>query len=155
MAHYRYVSECYRSETWQTRDPLNELVTSCKSESDTLKGNRQPEIKRFAGSLTSDLSAVRAAFTSPWNSGQVEGQINRLKFLTRQMYGRAKLDLLRARVLHPNRGLRRHTKCVRPDFASVYGWRGVATDPLPLIHGGRVMSRLAAAFQQTMWSWQQ
>ena len=60
------------------------------------------EIKRFAGSLTSDLSAVRAAFTSPWNSGQVEGQINRLKFLTRQMYGRAKLDLLRARVLHPN-----------------------------------------------------
>jgi transposase len=33
---------------------------------------------------------------------QVEGQINRLKFLKRQMYGRAKLDLLRARVLHPN-----------------------------------------------------
>jgi transposase len=61
-----------------------------------------PEIRRFAGSLTSDLSAVRAAFKSPWSSGQVEGQINRLKFLKRQMYGRAKLDLLRARVLHPN-----------------------------------------------------
>jgi len=61
-----------------------------------------PEIRRFAGSLTSDLSAVRAAFTSPWSSGQVEGQINRLKFLKRQMYGRAKLDLLRTRVLHPN-----------------------------------------------------
>ena len=61
-----------------------------------------PEIRRFAGSLTADLSAVRAAFTSPWSSGQVEGQINRLKFLKRQMYGRAKLDLLRARVLNPN-----------------------------------------------------
>ena len=64
--------------------------------------SQAPEIRRFAGSLTADLSAVRAAFTSPWSSGQVEGQINRLKFLKRQMYGRAKLDLLRARVLHPN-----------------------------------------------------
>ena len=64
--------------------------------------SQAPEIRRFAASLTSDLSAVRAAFTSPWSSGQVEGQINRLKFLKRQMYGRAKLDLLRARVLHPN-----------------------------------------------------
>ncbi len=61
-----------------------------------------PEMRRFAGSLSADLSAVRAAFESPWSSGQVEGQINRLKFLKRQMYGRAKLDLLRARVLHPN-----------------------------------------------------
>jgi transposase len=61
-----------------------------------------PEIRRFAGSMTADLSAVRAAFKSPWSHGQVEGQINRLKFLKRQMYGRAKLDLLRARVLHPN-----------------------------------------------------
>ena len=61
-----------------------------------------PELKRFAASLKADLSAVRAAFTSPWSSGQVEGQVNRLKFLKRQMYGRAKLDLLRIRVLHPN-----------------------------------------------------
>ena len=52
--------------------------------------------------LKADLSAVRAAFTSQWSSGQVEGQVNRLKFLKRQMYGRAKLDLLRVRVLHPN-----------------------------------------------------
>ena len=64
--------------------------------------SKASEIRRFAGNLTADLSAVRAAFESPWSSGQVEGQINRLKFLKRQMYGRAKLDLLRARVLHPN-----------------------------------------------------
>ena len=61
-----------------------------------------PELQRFAAGLAADLSAVRAAFSSPWSSGQVEGQINRLKYLKRQMYGRAKLDLMRIRVLHPN-----------------------------------------------------
>ena len=61
-----------------------------------------PDLKRFAAGLEADLSAVRAAFSSPWSSGQVEGQINRVKYLKRQMYGRAKLDLLRIRVLHPN-----------------------------------------------------
>ncbi len=60
------------------------------------------DLRRFAAGLEADLSAVRAAFSSPWSSGQVEGQINRLKYLKRQMYGRAKLDLLRIRVLHPN-----------------------------------------------------
>jgi transposase len=48
------------------------------------------------------MSAVRAAFESLWSSGQVEGQINRVKFLKRQMRDRANVDLLRARVLHPN-----------------------------------------------------
>lgn len=61
-----------------------------------------PDLQRFAAGLEADLSAVRAAFSSPWSSGQVEGQINRLKYLKRQMYGRAKLDLMRIRVLHPN-----------------------------------------------------
>jgi len=61
-----------------------------------------PELRAFAAGIKADLSAVRAAFTSQWSSGQVEGQVNRLKYLKRQMYGRAKLDLLRLRVLHPN-----------------------------------------------------
>ena len=61
-----------------------------------------PDMQRFAAGLEADLSAVRAAFSSPWSSGQVEGQINRLKYLKRQMYGRATLDLMRIRVLHPN-----------------------------------------------------
>jgi len=61
-----------------------------------------PGERRFATGLKADLSAVRAAFASEWSSGQVEGQVNRLKFVKRQMYGRAKLDLLRIRVLHPN-----------------------------------------------------
>ena len=35
----------------------------------------------------------------PWSSGQAEGQINKLKLIKRQMYGRAKFDLIRQRVL--------------------------------------------------------
>ena len=61
-----------------------------------------PEMRRFAVSLRMDLAAVRAAYSSPWSSGQVEGQVNRLKFLERQLYGRASLELMRLRVLHPN-----------------------------------------------------
>lgn len=60
-----------------------------------------PELQRFASRIKADHDAVLAALSTPWSSGQVEGQINRLKYLKRQMYGRAHLDLLRIRVLHP------------------------------------------------------
>ena len=59
-----------------------------------------------------DLAAVTAALSSPgsrWSNGQTEGQVNRLKMVKRQMYGRANLDLLRARVLPLP------THCPRPD----------------------------------------
>lgn len=56
-------------------------------------------IVRFAYGLQKDISAVSAAVDTPWSSGQVEGQINRLKTIKRQMYGRAGFELLRARVL--------------------------------------------------------
>jgi hypothetical protein len=58
-----------------------------------------PEIRGFAAGLLSDFDAVRAGLTQPWSSGAVEGNVNRLKMIKRQMYGRAKLDLLRKRVL--------------------------------------------------------
>lgn len=58
------------------------------------------ELKNFAANLKTDERAVRAAVTSSWSNGQTEGQVNRLKTIKRQMYGRAKFDLLRARVLH-------------------------------------------------------
>lgn len=58
------------------------------------------EFRRFARGLTVDLSAVKASLLYEWSNGQVEGQVHRLKMIKRQMYGRAKLDLLRARVLH-------------------------------------------------------
>jgi transposase len=56
-------------------------------------------VVRFAYGLQKDISAVSAAVDSSWSTGQVEGQINRLKMIKRQMYGRAGFDLLRARVL--------------------------------------------------------
>jgi transposase len=56
-------------------------------------------VVRFAYGLQKDISAVAAAVDSPWSNGQVEGQVNRLKAIKRQMYGRAGFDLLRARVL--------------------------------------------------------
>lgn len=56
------------------------------------------ELKTFAAGLREDQAAVAAALTEPWSSGQVEGQVNRLKLIKRAGYGRAGLPLLRARV---------------------------------------------------------
>jgi transposase len=55
--------------------------------------------RNFAKKLDADREAVRAAVSLPWSNGPVEGQINRLKMLKRQMYGRANLDLLTRRFL--------------------------------------------------------
>jgi transposase len=62
-------------------------------------GSGFPFIGQFARTLRRDLSAVELAITSPWNNGPMEGHINRLKVVKRQMYGRAGFELLRARVL--------------------------------------------------------
>ena len=68
------------------------------------KASEIPELAGFGEGIRRDEAAVRAACSSPWSQGQVEGQVNRLKLLKRQMYGRANLDLLRRRVLGlPNR----------------------------------------------------
>lgn len=59
-----------------------------------------PELQSFVAGIRRDEAAVRAALELPWSQGQVEGQITKLKLLKRQMYGRAKLDLLQQRLLH-------------------------------------------------------
>jgi transposase len=59
-----------------------------------------PELVNFASGLQREQPAVQAALTLPYSNGQVEGQITKLKLLKRQSYGRAKLDLLRQRMLH-------------------------------------------------------
>jgi transposase len=56
-------------------------------------------LERFVRTLQQDRGAVEAAVTEPWSNGPVEGHINRLKMLKRQMYGRAGVELLRARLL--------------------------------------------------------
>ncbi|MFD1079510.1 transposase [Longispora fulva] len=73
-----------------------------------------PGISGFALNLTADLDAVTAGLSLHWNSGPVEGNVNRIKMLKRQMYGRTGFALLRkcpshlratlterARISHP------------------------------------------------------
>ena len=58
------------------------------------------ELISFAKGLVRDEAAVRAGLSLKWSQGQVEGAVNRLKLMKRSMYGRAKFDLLRIRVLY-------------------------------------------------------
>jgi transposase len=59
-----------------------------------------PEVQAIARGLWLDRDAVEAAVATSWSNGQTEGQVNRLKTTKRAMYGRAKFDLLRQRILH-------------------------------------------------------
>jgi len=56
-------------------------------------------LQQLGKGIQKDFSAVQGAVQSPWSNGQTEGQVNRLKMLKRQMFGRANFDLLRLRVL--------------------------------------------------------
>src|SRR6185312_3188304 len=58
-----------------------------------------PGLSSFAKGLEQDLDAVTAGLTTRWNSGPVEGRVNHIKMIKRQMFGRAGLPLLRKRVL--------------------------------------------------------
>jgi transposase len=75
----------------RSQAPLSEWLTKAE-------GCGCPELQNLAASLRQDEAAVSAALTEPWSNGPVEGHINRLKLIKRQMYGRAGLELLRARV---------------------------------------------------------
>jgi transposase len=59
----------------------------------------QPDLRSFTAGLRRDQQAVTNGLTLPYSSGAVEGNVNRIKMLKRQMYGRASFDLLRKRVL--------------------------------------------------------
>jgi transposase len=58
-------------------------------------------LRSFADGIQRDLAAVTNGLSMPYSSGPVEGHVNRIKMIKRQMYGRAKFDLLRRRVLAP------------------------------------------------------
>lgn len=64
------------------------------------KESRVTELSSFVNGIRRDAAAVHAACSLPWSNGATEGHVNRLKFLKRQMFGRAHLDLLRVKVLH-------------------------------------------------------
>lgn len=57
-------------------------------------------MQQFGLRLQQDYAAVEAALATEWSDGQTEGQVTRVKLIKRQMYRRAKLDLLRQRVLY-------------------------------------------------------
>jgi len=61
-----------------------------------------PELRGFSRNLQHDWDAVHAGLTERWNSGPVEGNVNKVKVTKRQMFGRARFDLLRKRVLLAN-----------------------------------------------------
>lgn len=61
-----------------------------------------PELRGFTRNLHHDWDAVRAGLTERWSSGCVEGNVNKVKVAKRQMFGRARFDLLRKRVLLAN-----------------------------------------------------
>jgi transposase len=64
-----------------------------------VRADDQPDLHSFTAGLLRDHDAVRNGLTLPHSSGVVEGHVNRIKMIKRQMYGRANLDLLRKRVL--------------------------------------------------------
>jgi len=88
----RHVRAFAAMMTGRHGDRLDAWITT--AEHDTL-----PPLAAFAHNLRRDLDAVRNGLTLPYSSGPVEGNINRLKMLKRQMFGRASLELLRKRVL--------------------------------------------------------
>ncbi|WP_367159047.1 transposase [Mesorhizobium sp.] len=57
------------------------------------------ELASLAAAIGRDIAAVRGAITKPWSTSPCEGQINRLKTIKRQMYGRSGYPLLRNRLL--------------------------------------------------------
>jgi transposase len=59
-----------------------------------------PNLQSFATGLELDCPAIRAALQLPWSTGQVEGQVTKIKLLKRKVYGRAGFALLPLRVLY-------------------------------------------------------
>lgn len=67
---------------------------------DRAKNSGVRELRSFTNGIYRDFRAVEAAVSLPYSNGEMEGHINKLKLIKRSMYGRAKFDLLRQRVLH-------------------------------------------------------
>ena len=84
-------------------DRFRTMVAAKKTDDLTpwLRDAADSELASFASGVGDDEAAVRAAIVEPWSNGQTEGQVTKLKLVKRQMYGRGKIDLLRARTVRP------------------------------------------------------
>jgi len=87
-----HVTEFAKILTGRHGDRLDDWIAAVEADD-------QPDLHSFARGLTHDYDAVVNGLTLPWNSGVVEGTVNKIKMIKRQMYGRAGFPLLRKRVL--------------------------------------------------------
>ena len=87
-----HVTEFAKILTGLHGDRLDQWITAVEADD-------QPGLHSFANGIKRDHDAVLNGLTLPWSSGVVEGNVNRLKMIKRQMYGRAAFPLLRKRVL--------------------------------------------------------
>ena len=87
-----HVTEFAKILTGLHGDRLDDWITAVETDD-------QPDLHSFTHGIRRDHDAVVNGLTMPWSSGVVEGNVNRLKMLKRQMYGRATFELLRKRVL--------------------------------------------------------
>jgi transposase len=88
----------------EARERIAEFQAMVRNKADAdlakwIEAARKSLVASFASGVAKDELAVRAAITLPWSNGQTEGQITKLKLVKRQMYGRAKIDLLQARLI--------------------------------------------------------
>jgi len=81
-----------RLASWRNAEGLDDWLTDAHA-------SGIYAMQRFARTIRQDIEAVRNAMSEPWSHGQTEGQINKLKALKRAMYGRAGVELLRARMM--------------------------------------------------------
>ncbi|EFO2174720.1 transposase, partial [Escherichia coli] len=88
------VLEFYRILKTQNKSQLSSWFTRVRE-------NGSAELRRVAVGMETDVPAICEAINSRWSNGVVEGHVNRLKMLKRQMYGRAGFELLRRRVMSP------------------------------------------------------
>ncbi|MEU0759359.1 ISL3 family transposase [Streptomyces microflavus] len=80
------------------------MLTECQGQRlpdwlDAVRQDNLPSLHTLAAGIDRDREAVIAGLTLPWSSGVVEGHVNWIKMLKRQMFGRAGFALLRKRVL--------------------------------------------------------
>ena len=94
----RFTALVRASSVGRTATPGRDAAAELGAWITTAKACTAAAIATFALGLDGD-AAVRSALTEPWSSGQAEGQINRLKLIKRQSYGRAGLDLLQRRLV--------------------------------------------------------
>lgn len=82
-------------------DPFKAYINQRWNEGITSAAALHAELAATQG-RTGSVQAVTAGLALPCNSGTMEGNVNKIKMIKRQMFGRAGFALLRKRVLlHP------------------------------------------------------